>query len=208
MGVAQIEAEIKKWEAKAEELARLREPIEARRQEAEQERRRFLLAAADGDGQAKAKLEELRKRLWDLGQEEQELQLSLEAVKAKAEELRKAHAEAVRQQLLARLAKKARERLKLAGEVERLTDALAGVLADYLRVGVEGYTICHQVMREAVGEWRVKDRAFGFLCYRLQPLFGVDLPRALPQDSRSFTESERERLKAYLGKETEGREEH
>jgi hypothetical protein len=50
----------------------------------------------------------------------------------------------------------------------------------------------------ADGVWLVKDRVFGFLCWRLQGYFPVDLPMPLEADKGSFAAKEAKTLEAYL----------
>lgn len=198
MGVTQIEAEIQKWQAKVAELEEARKALLSRKAELEEERRRYLLSSVEGNGDAKARLQEIKRQLWDLAQEEEDAALALEGANAKLKQLEEARREAIRQQLLSRLAKKAKERLELARQIEDCADKLAEAVERYFKVSNEGYAICHQVAPGADGFWRTKDRLFGFLCYKLYQHFPVDLPAPLPVDRKSFTETEEQALKPYL----------
>ena len=198
MNVTQIEVEIKKWQARIEELGRAREAILTRRLEAEEKRKQYLLAAAEGNGDAKSKLAEIKRQLWDLSQEEEDIALTLESADTKLKELEVARREAVRQQLLNRLTKKAKERLELARQIEEYANKLAEAILPYMKVCREGYSICHQVAPGADRFWLPKDRVFGFLCHKLYEYFPMDLPAPLSVDKRSFVESERESLKTFF----------
>jgi regulator of replication initiation timing len=196
--VTEIESEAKKWQAKVIELEAARKEVEAAKRQAEEERRRHLLAAAEGDPEAVRVVGDIRRRLAELTSREEELAATLEAVREKLAELEAARREAARRQLMNQLAGKAKERLELAREVERHVDGLAEVLKTYFKVCREGYSITHKVMPGADGFWLTKDRVFGFLCWRLKEYFPSDLPPPLATDCEPFVAREERALAQFM----------